>query len=68
MKSIIVIEVEHDTPVPNLAGLVAGQAFTISGVCGCRELRSDPRQAVQELRDAGFTFDEIALGMREVAR
>jgi hypothetical protein len=35
MKTTIVLEVIHDKPIPHLADLIAGRAYTIDKVSDC---------------------------------
>jgi hypothetical protein len=68
MKTVVCIEIEHDRPIPALANLVAGRAWTINGVTGAEVMEAQKPFAVQALRSAGFNESEIALGMTEVVR
>jgi hypothetical protein len=77
MKTILTLSIEHDKPIPHLADMVAGRAYTIDSVrdVGVCEGRAAPkitfRQAgpeVVELLQAGFTLAEIRLGATEVER
>lgn len=69
MKTIVTIEVEHDRPIPEIANMVAGRAWSINGV---RRAEVVPAEIVEvcviDLSAAGFTRDEIALGRSEVVR
>jgi hypothetical protein len=64
MKTIVTVEVTHSKPIPHLADMIAGRAWTIGGVksaevipaAGTGELR------VEQLQDEGFSLAEIALG------
>lgn len=65
MKTVIVIEIEHTKPIPALANLMAGRAWTIPGVD-----RADVLPCNEEAgRPAGlFTDQELMLGRYEVVR
>lgn len=64
MKTLIIIEVEHRKPLPYLANMIAGRAYTIDGVTNASPFRS-PDGSEEE---AGFTLDELRLGATEVVR
>lgn len=69
MKTVICIEVEHDRPIPQLANLIAGRAWSIGGVCGAEVMEAQrPPADVHHLQRAGFSPAEIALGVTEVVR
>lgn len=66
--TLITLRVTHDRPdLPTLAGMIAGRAYTIQHVTDCEVYEIDG-DVVQELRAAGFSEAEIALGMTEVVR
>ena len=66
MKTIVVLEVTHEKDIPTLADKIASRAWTLDGV---RYATARIEEAnVSELERAGFTLDEIALGMTEVVR
>jgi hypothetical protein len=68
MKTIIVLEVIHRKPIPELANMVAGRAYNIDGVINAEPYVS-PFATMEELLAQGFTPAEIALGIgREVTR
>lgn len=67
MRTLIVIEVDHRKPIPHLANMIAGRAYTIDGVRNAEVVRS-PSITTDDLRDAGFTLAEISLGSQEVVR
>jgi hypothetical protein len=67
MKTLVIIEVDHSQPITALANLIAGRAYTISGVSNA-EVVSAPSMSTDVLKEAGFTLAEIRLGMQEVAR
>lgn len=64
MKTLIIIEVEHRKPLPFLANMIAGRAYTIDGVTNASPFRS-PAGAEEE---AGFTLAELRLGASDVVR
>jgi hypothetical protein len=64
MKTIITIEVEHTKPMPHLANMVAGRAWSIDGVKHAEVVLTPD----SELLAAGFTRRELALGHVEVER
>lgn len=70
MKTVICIEVEHDRPLPQLANLIAGRAWSIGGVTGAEVMRAEVPMRVDlgSLERAGFSHAEIALGNTEVVR
>lgn len=65
MRSVIVIEIEHKQPIPHLADMVAGRAWSINGVSRAEVVQ---QRTPQELEAMGFTMAEIALGAQDVAR
>jgi hypothetical protein len=67
MKTVIVLEIEHRKPIPQLANMIAGRAWSIAGVSGA-ELLPVNGGTDRDLRDQGFTAGEIALGHTEVVR
>jgi hypothetical protein len=67
MITIVSIEITHKKPIPNLADLIAGRAYTIQNVVDANVIGDQP-QDVLELQRAGFTAEEIALGATEVHR
>lgn len=67
MKTLVIIEVDHRKPIPALANLIAGRAYTIDGVANA-EVVSAPSMSTDVLKEAGFTLAEIRLGQIEVAR
>jgi hypothetical protein len=67
MKTLIIIEVNHRKPIPALANMIAGRAYTIDGVTNAEPLSMKP-MTVNELAGIGFSVDEIALGQGEVHR
>jgi hypothetical protein len=62
MKTLILIEVEHKKPIPALANMIAGRAYTIDGVTSTEVVRSPTRSSDDEMQDAGFTLRELSLG------
>ena len=69
MKTVVCIEVEHDRPIQNLANLIAGRAWSVSGVKGAEVMRAEqPGVDLHQLQRAGFSAAEIALGVAEVVR
>jgi hypothetical protein len=67
MKTLVIIEIEHRAPIRALANMIAGRAYTISGVTSAEVFKS-PTLAPEQLQEEGFTLAEIALGMGEVHR
>ena len=67
MRTLLIIEVTHDRPIPSLAQMVAGRAYTINGVRNAEPVAS-PYDDRKQLTDQGFTLDEIRLGAMEVVR
>lgn len=65
-RTLIVIEVEHDKPIPHLANMVAGRAWSIDGVRNAS--LADINGGELEMRQSGFTASELALGRTEVCR
>jgi hypothetical protein len=71
MKTLIVIEVDHKKDIPHLADMIAGRAYTISGVTNAEVVKDwEKRGALSydELRAMGFSLEEISLGAGEVVR
>lgn len=73
MRTVVCIEVEHDKPIPALANLIAGRAWTIGGVTAAEVMVPETYSATQgaevnRLQRQGFTMSEIALGLTEVVR
>ena len=66
MKSIVIVEVIHTHPIPDLADKIAGRTWTLNGVRYATA--SVDERTVADLETAGFSMAEIALGMQEVAR
>lgn len=64
MKTLILLEVTHKSPVPLLEEKIAGRAYTIDGVSDVRILQDTE----QSLREAGFSAAEIALGNADPVR
>lgn len=67
MKTILILEIDHSKPIPALAQMVAGRAYTIDGVTNAEPFKS-PTLSTEQLQDQGFTLAEISLGMQEVHR
>jgi hypothetical protein len=67
MKTLILIEVIHRKPIPALANLIAGRAYTIDGVVNAEPFES-PFSTGDQLQAQGFTLQELALGSMEVVR
>lgn len=67
MKTLIIIEVEHRKPLPYLANMIAGRAYTIDGVTNASPFRS-PGPNSDRTEETGFTLDELRLGASEVVR
>lgn len=66
-RTLVILEVTHSKPIPALANMIAGRAYTIDGVTDAA-LVSSPSMTTDELRDAGFSVGEILLGVQEVHR
>lgn len=64
MKTVIIIEVDHRQPIPHLANMVAGRAYTINGVTNAEVMKLSP-MTPQELQSHGFSLSEISLGAQE---
>jgi hypothetical protein len=67
MKTLVIIEIDHKKPIPFLANMIAGRAYTIAGVTNAEPFKS-PTPTAGNLEEHGFTLAEIALGMQEVVR
>lgn len=68
MKSYVLLEITHDKPLPALASMIAGRAYTISGVTDAVELKQQ-ELTPEQLEAQGFSLGELALGIgREVTR
>lgn len=67
MKQVITILVETSRPIPVLANMIAGRAYTIDGVTNAEPYALRPLTP-DELAGRGFTMAEIALGLQEVHR
>ena len=61
MKTVVTIEVIHSKPIPELANIIAGRAYTLDGVINAEPLEL----SVQQLEAHGFTAAEIALGQQD---
>lgn len=80
MKTFITLEIDHSKPLPVLPEMVAGRAYSIQGVSDVAIVEVNgiappqlkpqgrPNPVVSELEKAGFTADEIRLGVTEVER
>lgn len=64
-RSYVVLEVVHTKDMPELANMIAGRAWTISGVEGVEVVKPG---SADDLRCRGFSEAEIALGSTEVHR
>lgn len=64
MKTLILLEVTHAAPINHLEDLIAGRAWTISGVSNVRAVPD----TAETLRQAGFSEAEIALGNADPVR
>lgn len=67
MRTLVIIEIDHRKPIPALANMIAGRAYTIDGVTNAQPFRS-PSLESNALQDAGFTMEEVRLGASEVVR
>lgn len=66
MRTVIVVEVHHSKPLPHLADMVAGRAYTIDGVTNAEVVKDNQRSlSVEELQALGFSMEEISLGCEE---
>ena len=65
MKTVITLEIEHSKPIPHLADMVAGRAWSIDGVRHAEVAGEAGRVALPAL---GSTREEMDLGRREVVR
>jgi hypothetical protein len=66
MKTVIVLEIEHRKPIPQLANMIAGRAWSVAGVSRAEVLPVNGTDG--DLREQGFSASEIALGHTEVVR
>jgi hypothetical protein len=66
VKTIVIVEVIHTHPIPDLADKIAGRTWTLDGVRYATAMVDE--KTVADLEQAGFSMEEIALGMQEVAR
>lgn len=67
MKTIVILEIDHHKPIPALANLIAGRAYSIDGVTDAQLFRS-PSARMDQLEDHGFSLDELRLGAAELVR
>lgn len=67
MKTLVILEIEHRKPIPALANMIAGRAYTIDGVTNSEPFKS-PGLGANDLQEQGFTLAEISLGMQDVVR
>jgi hypothetical protein len=67
MRTVVIIEVDHRKPIPALANMIAGRAYTIDGVSNAQPFKS-PSLNAGHLEEAGFTLAEIRLGADELVR
>lgn len=67
MKTLVILEVDHRKPIPYLANMVAGRAYTIDGVTNA-EVFKLPSLTPSQLQNEGFTLAEISLASGEVER
>jgi len=67
MKTLVILEIEHAKPLPALANMIAGRAYTIDGVTDAHLVES-PTGRADNLQQQGFTLAEISLGAGEVHR
>lgn len=67
MKTYVLIEVSHRKPLPVLAEMIAGRAYTIDGVSDARVVKQDSISP-EQMRSDGFSLSEISLGAQEVVR
>jgi hypothetical protein len=71
MRTIVVIEIDHAKDIPALADMIAGRAYTISGVRNAevvKQVDALPVVAPERLQAMGFTLAEISLGSQTVER
>jgi hypothetical protein len=66
MKTICIIEVEHSKPIPHLAEMIAGRAWSMDGVTRAEVVKQN--LTPDQLHSEGFTLAEISLGQGEVHR
>lgn len=64
MKTIVILEITHDKPIPFLPNMIAGRAYTLAGVTNAKpvKLATDELEQSQD----GFTLRELSLGAGEV--
>ena len=71
MKSLVVIEVEHSRDIHAIGEMIAGRAYTISGVTSAEIVKESvalPVVSPERLQAMGFTLEEISLGSQDVER
>lgn len=70
MRTLILLEVEHDKPIEHLATKLAGRAYNIQGVTNAEGsvFRMPLSQNDRELAQYGFSADEIAIANRLAGR
>lgn len=70
MKTLIQLQVEHHEDMAGfIEDVIAGRVATIPGIRSYYLIRRPkPRDPVEELREAGFTLSEIALGQQDIYR
>ena len=68
MRTFILLAIDHRKPIPELANMIAGRAYTIDGVTDAVELKQE-ELTPEQLQAQGFSLEELALGFgREVER
>jgi hypothetical protein len=65
MKTIVIVEVIHTHPIPDLADKIAGRTWTLDGVRYATAMVDE--KTVADLEQV-FSPAEIALGLQEVVR
>jgi hypothetical protein len=71
MKTIVILEIDHSMDIPALGEMIAGRAYTISGVSNAefvKDLAALPVVSHERLQAMGFTLEEISLGSQDVER
>ena len=65
MRTVVIVEVIHTHPIPDLADKIAGRAWTLDGVRYATAMVDE--KTVADLEQV-FSPAEIALGLQEVVR
>jgi hypothetical protein len=71
MRTVVILEIDHRKDIPSLGEMIAGRAYTISGVTNVefvKDMAALPVVSPERLRSMGFTLEEISLGSQDVER